>query len=201
MGGAGNLWGGFPSTEFPKRAVSLPQAFQDRQIRNIEQVSHNQSPQLPPTGAIQNLPPLAFENWFEYAIRAQPHHTDYAGVVWHGSYITWMEEARVECLRSIGIDFADLVALGCELPVVELSIRYHRPIQLGMAAIVKTRMVNVSGVRINWDYQIQSPNFQDLYVSAQVTLVAIDREKGKIMRQLPEVMEEALARFAAIGEK
>ena len=164
-------------------------------------MSHNQSPQLLPTGAIQNLLPLAVENWFEYAIRAQPHHTDYSGVVWHGSYLVWMEEARVECLRSIGIEFADLVALGCDLPVVELSIRYHRPIKLGMAAVVKTRMVNVSGVKINWDYQIQSPDFQDLYVSAQVTLVAIDRERGKIMRQLPEAMEEALARLAAMGEK
>ncbi|MBW4663675.1 MAG: acyl-CoA thioesterase [Chroococcus sp. CMT-3BRIN-NPC107] len=164
-------------------------------------MSQNLSPQLPPTGEIQNLPSLAFENWFEYTIRAQPHHTDYSGVVWHGSYLIWMEEARVECLRSIGIEFADLVALGCDLPVVELSIRYHRQIQLGMAAIVKTRMVDISGVRINWDYQIQSPDFQELYVSAQVTLVAIDREKGKIMRQLPPVMAEALARLAAMGEK
>jgi len=164
-------------------------------------VSQNQSPQLPPTGAIQNLPLIAFENWFEYAIRAQPHHTDYAGVVWHGAYVAWLEEARVECLRSIGVDYAALVAMGCELPVVELSIRYHRPIQLGMTAVVKTRMMDVSGVRMNWDYQIQSPDFQDLYVSAQVTLVAIDREKGKIMRQLPPAMEEALARLAAMGEK
>jgi len=164
-------------------------------------VSQNQSSQLPPTGEIQKLPHLAVENWFEYAIRAQPHHTDYSGVVWHGAYVAWLEEARVECLRSIGIDYANLVALGCELPVVELSIRYHRQIKLGMAAIVKTRMMDISGVRINWDYQIQSPDFQDLYVSAQVTLVAIDREKGKIMRQLPAAMEEALARLAAMGEK
>ncbi len=164
-------------------------------------MSQNQSPQLPPTGEIQKLPLLAIENWFEYAIRAQPHHTDYAGVVWHGAYVAWLEEARVECLRSIGIDYANLVAMGCELPVVELSIRYHRPIQLGMAAIVKTRMMNVSGVRINWDYQIQSPDFQDLYVSAQVTLVAKDREKGKILRQLPAAMEAAFARLAAMGEK
>jgi acyl-CoA thioester hydrolase len=164
-------------------------------------VSQNLSPQLPPTGEIQNLPLIAFENWFEYAIRVQPHHTDYAGVVWHGSYLTWMEEARIECLRSIGIELADLVALGCDLAVVELSVHYHRPIQLGMAAIVKTRMMDVIGVRINWDYQIQSPDFQDLYVSAQVTLVAKDREKGKIMRQLPPAMEEALARLAAMGEK
>ncbi len=164
-------------------------------------MSQDRSPQLPPTGAIQNLPLVAFENWFEYTIRVQPHHTDYAGVVWHGAYVAWLEEARIECLRSIGIEFADLVAMGCELMVVELSIRYHRQIQLGMAAIVKTRMLDARGVRINWDYQIQSPDFKDLYVSAQVTLVAIDREKGKILRQLPEAMEAAFARLAAMGEK
>ncbi len=156
-------------------------------------------PQLPSTSAIQNRTlTLADGSWFEYAVRAQPHHTDYAGIVWHGSYIVWMEEARVECLRSIGIEFADLVALGCDLPVVELSVRYHRQIQLGMAAVVRTRMAEARGVRINWDYQIQSLDGQELYVTAQVTLVAVDREKRKIMRQLPAAMENALARLAAI---
>ena len=157
-----------------------------------------EQPQMPNPGDNQNLPRLAFEDWFEYPVRVQPHHTDYAGVVWHGSYIAWMEEARVECLRSIGINFADLVALGCELPVVELSVRYHRPIHMGMAAIVRTRMAEISGVRINWDYQIQSPDGKELYVTARVTVVAVDREKGKIMRQLPPAVEHAFARLAGI---
>ncbi|HBY76317.1 MAG TPA: acyl-CoA thioesterase, partial [Cyanobacteria bacterium UBA11148] len=82
------------------------------------------STQLPPSSEIQtHYLSATTEHWFEYPVRVHPHHTDYAGVVWHGTYITWMEEARVECLRSIGIDYADLVALGCELPVVELSLR------------------------------------------------------------------------------
>lgn len=157
-----------------------------------------EQPQLPNTSDKQNLPRVAFQDWFEYAVRVQPHHTDYSGVVWHGSYIAWMEEARVECLRSIGVNFADLVAIGCDLPVVELAVRYHRPIRLGMAAIVKTRMADISGVRINWDYQIQSPDGQELYVTARVTLVAVDREKGKIMRQLPPDVENAFARLAGI---
>ncbi|GAC1494977.1 MAG: acyl-CoA thioesterase [Chamaesiphon sp.] len=130
-------------------------------------------------------------------MRAHPHHTDYAGIVWHGTYLSWMEEARVECLRSIGIEFADLVALGCDLPVVELSVRYHRPIQMGMAAVVKTRMANMEGVRINWDYQIQSLDGETLYMSAKITLVAVDREKGKIMRQLPPVVKDALGKLSA----
>ncbi|MEB3215062.1 MAG: thioesterase family protein [Nostocales cyanobacterium 94392] len=154
-------------------------------------------PQLPPTGAIDNQYLHASENWFEYPVRVQPHHTDYAGIVWHGTYIAWMEEARIECLRSIGIEYTDLVALGCELPVVEMSIRYHRSLQLGKAAVVKTRMEEVTGVRINWDYAIQSTDKQELYVSAKVTLVAMDREKGKIMRQLPPGMKEVFARLSA----
>ncbi len=138
------------------------------------------------------------EYWFTYPVKAQPHHTDYAGIVWHGTYLTWMEEARVECLCSIGIEFADLVALGCDLPVVELSLRYHRPIRLGMSAVVKTRMTETEGVRIHWDYQIQSPEGDELYLSGRVTLVGVDREKGKVMRQLPPPVKEALIkRFAS----
>lgn len=153
--------------------------------------------QLPPTSAIDNLSSHGLENWFEYPIRVQPHHTDYTGVVWHGSYIAWMEEARVECLHSIGIAFVDLVALGCDLPVIEMSLRYHRAIHLGMAAVVKTRMTEVSGVRIIWDYMIECPHKQELYVTAKVTLVAVDRAKGKIMRQLPPDFKDALARLSA----
>ena len=155
------------------------------------------SAQLPPTSEIQSYSLTATsENWFEYPVRAQPHHTDYAGIVWHGTYVAWMEEARVECLRSIGIEFADLVALGCDLPVVELSLRYHRPIRMGMAAVVKTRMADIEGVRINWDYQIQSLDGQELYLTGRVTLVAIDREKGKILRQLPSAVKDALVKLS-----
>ena len=153
--------------------------------------------QLPPTGVLQNSLQVASEHWFEYLVRAHPHHTDYAGIVWHGAYLMWMEEARVECLRSIGIEFADLVALGCDLPVVELSIRYHQPVQMGMAAVVRTRMADMEGVRVNWDYQIQSTDGQDLFATARVALVAVDREKGKIMRQLPPAVKEALVKLTA----
>jgi len=157
-------------------------------------------PKLPPTSALDNLSSPEFENWFEYPVRVQPHHTDYAGLVWHGSYIAWMEEARIECLRSIGIEFADLVAIGCDLPVVELSVRYHRSIKLGMAVLVKTRMAEVTGVRINWDYALVSTDGQQLYVTAKVTLVALDSERGKIMRQLPPSVKDALAKISALNK-
>ena len=134
-------------------------------------------------------------SWFDYPVRVHPHHTDYAGIVWHGAYVNWMEEARVECLQTHGVSFSDLVALGCDLPVVELAIRYHRSLQMGMDAYVRTRMLKREGVRLNWDYEIRSLDLQTLYVTATVTLVPVDRSRGKIMRHLPDVLEDALERY------
>ena len=157
-----------------------------------------QPPQLPklPTSAIETDPGLQAntQEWFEYPVKAQPHHTDYGGIVWHGTYLTWMEEARIEYLRSIGIELADLIALGCDLPVVELSLRYHLPIRLGVSAIVKTRLIDTKGVRINWDYEIQSYDRQEMFVTGKVVLVGVDREKGKIVRRLPPQVQDALVK-------
>jgi acyl-CoA thioester hydrolase len=151
-------------------------------------------PELAATGEIQLAISTPVGTWFDYSVRAQPHHTDYGGVVWHGSYLTWMEEARVEYLRQLGVDFANLVALGCDLPVVELSVRYHRAVRLGEAITVKTQMTDLSGVRINWDYRLELADSQELCVTARVVLVAVDREKGKILRRLPSDIETALTR-------
>jgi acyl-CoA thioester hydrolase len=136
------------------------------------------------------------ENWFEYPITVFPQDTDYSGNAWHGSYISWLEKARVQCLRSIGVDFAELVAAGCDLPVVEMSLRYHRALVMGETAIVKARMQNLDGVRIKWDYEVQSPDQEITYLTGLVTLVPVDREKGKILRQLPATVRNALVRLA-----
>jgi acyl-CoA thioester hydrolase len=152
--------------------------------------------ELPTTSEIEKLGSrTTASGWFEYPIVVHPHHTDYAGIVWHGTYLTWMEEARVECLKSIGINFADLVAAGCDLPVVDLSIRYRRALRMGESAMIKTRTIDMEGVRIIWEYEIQSPDCEIVYLTGMVTLVAVDREKGKIMRQLPTTVKDALVKL------
>ena len=117
---------------------------------------------------------------------------------WSGmdSILPGWKRPRVECLRSIGIDYEDLVALGCELLVVELSTRYHRAMRLGETAIVRTSMEPGAGVRLNWDYQIVPMEGGEPFLSARITLVTVDREKGKIMRRLPPVLHEVFAKLA-----
>lgn len=149
---------------------------------------------LQPTVTIPTVIQQGPEGWWLYPVRAQPHHTDYAGIVWHGSYITWLEEARVECLRQGGVDFATCVALGCDLPVAAIALKYHKSVQMGMAVVVWMRLTR-QGVRWNFDYKIRSMDGQELFVTAEVTLVALDRATGKILRRLPPIVEAALEKL------
>jgi acyl-CoA thioester hydrolase len=106
-----------------------------------------------------------------------------------------MEAARVEYLRSLGMDFSDFVKLGYDLPVVELSLRYHRALRLGEEAVVKTRMDKIAGVRLQWHYRLESPDASQLYITGQVTLVAVDIEKGRILRELPPAVRETFQKL------
>ncbi len=142
-------------------------------------------------------------SWFNYPIRVQPHHTDYGGVVWHGTYITWLESARVECLRAAGVPFEKLVKLGYDLPVVGLDIRYHQPLSLGAKAVVKTRLAPMQGIRLNWLYEIETAAIESkppqIHLTGKVTLVTVNVANRKVVRRLPDevkaILQQALDYF------
>ena len=132
--------------------------------------------------------------WFDYPIRVQPHHTDYSGVVWHGNYIQWMESLRVNCLRQFGVRFEAFVDAGYDLPVVDLQLRYHHPLRLGMAGIVKGH-ATTQGVRILWTYEIRANDPDDvdqLCVTSQITIVPVEIARRKIARRLPDELQQQL---------
>lgn len=133
--------------------------------------------------------------WFDYRIHVHPHHTDYAGIVWHGTYIAWMEEARIEHLRSHQVSFADWVAAGVDLPVVDVSLKYRQSFQMGMEVLVRTRPEPSKGVRLVWQYDIQNAATQETYVLGTVTLVPVDRQSRRVLRRLPTDVEGLLRKM------
>ena len=50
----------------------------------------------------------------------------------------------------------------------------------------------LQGVRSIWDYFLWDPTRQTLYATAQVTLVPVSRQTGKITRSLPEELQKIL---------
>ena len=63
-------------------------------------------------------------NYWKLTKTVLPQHTDHAGVMWHGTYVDWLEEARIDALYKVGMNYEKISAEGYELPVISLLVNY-----------------------------------------------------------------------------
>jgi acyl-CoA thioester hydrolase len=122
-----------------------------------------------------------------------PQHTDHAGVMWHGAYVAWLEEARVEALAHAGLPYEALSRTGVELPVVGLQLDYRHPLRLGDRARLLSRLESRRGPRLRWLTHVLAPG-EVLAVVARVELVALSAvgAQRRVLRRLPAALEAAL---------
>ncbi len=62
---------------------------------------------------------------FVQRVRVRFAETDAMGVAHHGSYLPWLEEARVGYLRASGHPYTEVRAGGHDIAVVECHVRYR----------------------------------------------------------------------------
>src|SRR5215211_7961706 len=71
-------------------------------------------------------------NEHHFALSVYFEDTDAYGIVYYANYLKFMERARSDMIRVVGVDqAAELRATGSAYAVVEVSIRYKRPGRLG----------------------------------------------------------------------
>ena len=70
--------------------------------------------------------------------------TDAYGVVWHGSYLRWLEMGRVELCEKAGYSLTKLYEANVTLPVVDLNVRYKSPARLEEEILVTTELKETS---------------------------------------------------------
>jgi len=131
--------------------------------------------------------------------RVLPQHTDHVGVMWHGAYVAWLEEARVEALAAAGLAYSDLSARGLELPVVSLAIDYRQPLLHGDAVQVWSEVLPRCGLKFPWRSRFVATDGK-LAAEARVELVLVESVIGlgrrRLVRRLPADLEAAVAALA-----
>mgnify|MGYP000595579951 CR=1 FL=1 len=125
-------------------------------------------------------------------IRIRYAETDQMGVVHHGNYALYLEMARIEWLRKLGISYKKMEEDGIALPVVSLSVKYKKTIQYDDVITVKTRLVKPPSAAVEFEYEILNDSSQVLS-TAKTTLVFINTKTNKPTRP-PKYFLEALKR-------
>jgi len=117
--------------------------------------------------------------------------TDAYGVVWHGSYLRFMEAARVEFCTSIGIDLVELAKNDITIPVTNINIRYKSPAVLDEFVLVETFLTKLTPLTAVFSQIIKNAETNQVHTIAEVEVVAI-HNNGTIYRRLPEELKSKL---------
>jgi acyl-CoA thioester hydrolase len=80
--------------------------------------------------------------------------TDLMGVVYHGTYLRYLEHARVEFIRSLGFAYADLERMGVGLPVIDLAVTYLNSARYDDIVSVDVGLAKLTLARVHFVYRV-----------------------------------------------
>lgn len=107
-----------------------------------------------------------------FSCRVYYEDTDLAGIVYYANYLKFIERARTEWVRDLGLDQARLKAeQGLVFAVRRVEADYLRPAKFDDLLTVETGLEKIGGARLELS-QIVRRSDEELF-RAQVVLVAI----------------------------
>lgn len=119
--------------------------------------------------------------------------TDAYGVVWHGSYLRWLEAGRVEyCEQLSGKSLAELEANDIVLPVTNMNVRYKLSAKLNDIVVIETEITKYNGLSITFYQTVKSKETGKTYIEATFDVVAISSTTGKLYRRVPAIIAESI---------
>jgi acyl-CoA thioester hydrolase len=109
------------------------------------------------------------------AVRVYYEDTDFSAVVYHASYLRFMERARTELLRNLGLSQGQLhqsgQSRGITFAVRQMTIDFHQPARMDDLLDVETRVTAVGAASVELSQRIRREG--EILVSAHVKVAAI----------------------------
>lgn len=124
----------------------------------------------------------------------QFYDLDPMNIVWHGNYPRFFELARTALLKKIGYGYDAMIDSGYAWPVIDMHIRYYRPLRLG-------RWINMSASITEWENRLKIEYLARDAESGQKTTkghtiqVAVDIKTEAMLWQTPPILKERLTPY------
>ena len=111
---------------------------------------------------------------FAHQIRVRFSETDAMGIVHHSRYLPYLEETRVEYMRSIGQSYANSRETLGDSAVLEATVKYRQPLKFDEVMNVHLVLAATTGATFTINYLItvgehvvSTASTQHAYVNAQ----------------------------------
>ena len=127
------------------------------------------------------------------------HDVDVAGVVWHGHYLKYLENARWALMARLDFGLDAMIASGYVWPVVDVHVKYVRAARFNDRLTVQASLVEWEN-RLTVNYLVTNAATTERVARARTVQVAVDASTGVLQFATPAVLLERVT-AATRGEK
>ncbi len=122
-------------------------------------------------------------------VRVYYEDTDFSGVVYHASYLRFMERGRTELIRDLGIAQSELFDNDTALAfaVRRMAIEFVKPARMDDMLTIETRPVAARGATMDLAQRVLRG--EEVLVEAKVTVACIG---GGRARRIPDTLRRRL---------
>ena len=117
------------------------------------------------------------------------NEVDMMGVVWHGAYPVYLEDAREAFGAEYGLSYHRYIAEKVAAPIVEMQLSYKRALRYGMKPVVRITYRPTEAAKILFDYEIVDPADGAVCLTAHTVQVFTDFS-GNLLWDSPAFYEE-----------
>ncbi len=115
---------------------------------------------------------------FKLPIRVYIEDTDAGGIVFYANYLKYMERARTEFVRSLGIQLRGSFKLNVSFVVHSLEVKYNKSAYLDDELFVTAELEKVARSYMVFQQNIFNSN-NECITTAKIKVACIDLESSK----------------------
>ena len=115
---------------------------------------------------------------------------DSMGVVWHGHYAIYFEDAREAFGAKYNLEYLMMYDLGFFEPIVELTFKYKHPLIYGMKPEITITYRPCDAAKIIFDYEIRDTETGETMVTGHSVQVFMDAKSHQLVLTSPDFYEQ-----------
>ncbi len=124
----------------------------------------------------------------------QFYDLDPMNIVWHGHYPRFLELGRVAVMERIGYSYQEMIESGFAWPVIDMRMRYARPMRLNKTVKITAGIVEWENI-LRITYQIQDRETGERVMRATTSQVAVRIGTQDMLWVTPSVLREKLSPY------
>ncbi len=121
--------------------------------------------------------------------------TDQMGIVHHSRYFVWLEMARTDYIKSLGMSYDAMEKAGVMLPVTGVSCKYRLPAKYDDNIVVTVKITRLTPARIEFEYFLTRKGEEEILATGTSSHGFVDSQTFKPLnfkRAMPELFDKMM---------